>query len=511
MYLSFSISNSVTQEEWNKVYKKTLFLADKLNLADWSKFYNKGIRAYAYRKVKEETEIKFGKKKHFWKTCGDYEYIGDGEYFRLDKELNEWNYNENAGPAILGNIDSYTHVDSNPYEDQTQDRYIRIYRGTYYIRLLAILCFMESMLKEKMFISGDIYKRECEEAIAYVNQYLKKPIELPARCDFSRLYEIVKTIDIPEEEKLYLMENAYLGKIDLEYKNFIENNFDKTVIKQFWKNRFRGHDVDSYEFKEILEAYLSYGFDFKDLFSYISFSNTEEKYSKFMELILTIESNKSELSRYFGLSRDPNDNKVRGFSPEFQYSLFGYESIKLDKFYYIDDYANELSKYIGNYINIRNFLEENLKEVDESTVISKVKNYFKESNRILSKEGKKYDISFSNGLMYYKPGDKISPIILKEIKKEVRTNKKRLSSKEFKELEVKEPTEQIYELIDIRHQFPVRDIDWIHAIDYFNTNPDALKRYYPLFRMKFELYSSAEDIAKALFLNDEFYEFCMKL
>ena len=104
-----------------------------------------------------------------------------------------------------------------------------------------------------------------------------------------------------------------------------------------------------------------------------------------------------------------------------------------------------------------------------------------------------------------------SKFYYKGIKKEVRTNKKRLSSKEFKELEVKEPTEQIYELIDIRHQFPVRDIDWIHAIDYFNTNPNALKRYYPLFRMKFELYSSAEDIAKALFLNDEFYEFCMKL
>ena len=198
MYLSFSISNSVTQEEWDKVYKKTLYLADKLKLADWSKFYYKGIRAYAYCKVKEQTEIEFGKKKHFWLACGDYEYIGDGEYFRLEKELDERDYNENAGPAIIGNIDSYTHVDSKPYENQTRDRYIRIYRGTYYIRILAILCFMESMLKEKMFISSDIYKRECENAIAYVNQYLKKPIALPARCDFNRLFEIVKTIDIPE-------------------------------------------------------------------------------------------------------------------------------------------------------------------------------------------------------------------------------------------------------------------------------------------------------------------------
>lgn len=139
------------------------------------------------------------------------------------------------------------------------------------------------MLKDKMFISGDIYTQECEDAVGFVNQYLKKAIEVPARCNFNRLYEIVKTIDISEEEKLYLMENAYLGKINLTYK----------------------------------------------------------------------------------------------------------ESI----------------------------------------------------------------------------------------------------------------AEQIYELIDIRHQFPVRDIDWFHAIDDFNTNPDALKRYYPLFRMKFNLYTSAEDIAKAIFFE----------
>ncbi len=511
MYLSFSISNSVTQEEWDKVYKKTLYLADKLNLADWSKFYYKGIRSYAYCKVKEQTEIEFGKKKHFWLACGDYDYIGDGEYFRLEKELKAWEYNENAGPGILGKIDSYTHVNSEPYENQTRNRTIRIYRGTYYIRILAILCYMESLLKDKMFISGDIYTQECEDAIGFVNQYVKRAIEVPARCNFNRLYEIVKKIDIPEEEKLYLMENAYLGKIDLKYKKSIEEKFDKNVIKQFWKNRFKGHAIGSDQFKKKLEVYLSYGFDFKDLFSYITFSNTKEEYTKFMELIFEIESNKSGLSRYFGLSRDPNDNKVRGFSLEFKYSLFGPEGTKIDNFLNIDDYVNELSKYMGKYINVRSFFEEKLKEEDESTVISKLKKFYNEDNYTIFKGEEKYDIIFSNRLMYYKPGDKISPKILEDIKKEVRANKKRLSGKEFRELEKKEPTEQIYELIDIRHQFPVRDIDWFHAIDDFNTNPDALKRYYPLFRMKFDLYTSAEDIAKAIFLNDDFYEFCKSL
>ena len=223
---------------------------------------------------------------------------------------------------------------------------------------------MESMLKEKMFISSDIYKRECENAIAYVNQYLKKPIALPARCDFNRLFEIVKTIYIPEEEKLYLMEYAYLGKIDLKYKNFIEKKFDKKIINQFWKNRFKDHAIDSYEFKEILEVYLSYGFDFKDLFSYISLENTKEDYLKFIELIFTIEKNRDDLSKYLGLIRDTKDNTVCGFSLEFRYSIFGPEAADFSKCYTFDDYVNKLSKYFGKQIDVENFLKEQIKDRD---------------------------------------------------------------------------------------------------------------------------------------------------
>ena len=97
---------------------------------------------------------------------------------------------------------------------------------------------------------------------------------------------------------------------------------------------------------------------------------------------------------------------------------------------------------------------------------------------------------------------------MKEIKTAVKSNRKRLADKEFKEIQEKEPTEQIYELIDIYSHFPVRDIDWHHAIDYFNSHSDALKRYYPLFRMKFDYFLSDRSIAKALFINDDFYEFC---
>ena len=65
-------------------------MADKLNLADWETFYYKGVRSYAYRKVKEQTEINFGEEKHFWLACGDYNYMNEGEYFRLEREIDNY-------------------------------------------------------------------------------------------------------------------------------------------------------------------------------------------------------------------------------------------------------------------------------------------------------------------------------------------------------------------------------------------------------------------------------------
>lgn len=504
-YLCFSISNSVTQEEWTKVYEESLALANKINLADWGKFYYKGIRHYAYCKVKEQTEKEFDKEKHFWLACGEYNYMGDGEYFRLDKEINTRKYNKDAVPAILSEFSSYNN------DKQVRNRAIKTYRGTYYIRLLAILCFMESKLKEKMFLSGEIDKKDCETAVKIVNKYLKEPIELPARCDFNRLYEIVKKTEITDVDKILLMEKTYLGEIDLKYKKAIEEKFDKKVIKQFWKERFKKYTIENYNFEKVLESYLFYGFDFKDLFSYISFNNTKEEYLQFLELIIKIENTRDSFSRYFGITRDPKDNTVRGLSLELQCSLFGPEATNLFKRYTLDDYVNELSKYFGNYIDVRSILKENIKDEDEDTFISKIQEYCHKDSYYLFEGEENFDLIFASDLMFYKTGDKISPSLLEEIKKAIKANKKRLADKEFKELSKKETTEQIYELIDIKHQFPVRDIDWQHAINYFNSHSDALERYYPLFRMKFELFTPAEDIARALFINDEFYEFCKEV
>lgn len=511
MYLCASFSYSITQEEWEKVYEETLFLAQKLDLVDWSKFYYKGIRHYAYCKIKEQTDTDFGEEKHYWLTCAEYNHLADGEYFRLTRELNKYKYNKNAGPAILLEIDSYGHGTSGLYEDQIRTKSLKTFRGYYFIRILAILCLLESRLKEKIYIYGDINKSDCEFAVELANKHLKEPIERPARCDCNRLYEIVKTIDISDEKKIKLMEESYLGKIDLKYKKFIEEKFDKNVITQFWKNRFKDCNVKDDDFKHKLKAYLSYGFDFKDLFSYITFTNKKEEYIQFLELIIQIENNKDDFSRNIGLTRDPKNNKVRGFSLEFLNSLFGPWNSTGIICYTFDEYVNELSKIFDNQIDVRAFLKGKIKDEDEESFHSRLKEYCQNNNYYVPEGEENCNIIYSSDLMYYKTGDILSPYLLDQVKKAIETNKERLSDEKFKELEKKETLEQIYELIDIYPHFPARDIDWHHAIDYFNTHTDALKRYYPLFKMKFDFLTPSEDIATALFMNDEFFEFCKNL
>lgn len=512
--LSFSISNSVTQEEWEKVYEKTLFLAEKLNLADWNKFYYRGIRAEAFCTVKEQKEKEYGEVNYYWKSNSEYNLMLPGAMFRLRRKLKYYKFNKDSGPAILNSMDFYlTGNHSDRFSDQTTSMlYIENIGGAYHVRLLAILCFIESKLKEKIFIGGDIDFSECKDAVELANKFLDEPInELPARCDYRRLYEIIQKLDISDNDKIYLMERTYLGEIDINYKNFIEQKFGKTVIKKFWKNRFSGcNDINDSNFEFKIHKYFTYGFSFKDLLSYIPFSIEKESLSKFLEIVLSTYTTDSRISRIVGITRNPKDNIIRGIPKVFYNSLYGKDVNILNECPTLDNLVNGLTKYFDDEITIRKILKEHITDEAEDQFITRVKKSLEEDD-YYSTQSKQYDIFISYYLLEYRTGDKLSPYLMKEIKTTLSKCKKSLDDEEFKELEKKDITEQIYELIDLKPYFPVRDIDWRHAIDYFHTHSDALKRYYPLFCLSFEYFSATPHIAKALFINDEFYEFCKSL
>jgi hypothetical protein len=68
--------------------------------------------------------------------------------------------------------------------------------------LLAIACLIEARLGEKAFVYGDITKGQCKKAVELANKHLKKPIDVPDRCDMERFYRRISKLQMSEKEQL---------------------------------------------------------------------------------------------------------------------------------------------------------------------------------------------------------------------------------------------------------------------------------------------------------------------
>ena len=479
IFISYALSNSVTQKEWKKVYEESLYLAQKLALADFTDFSYKGINLHCYRKISEHQENCDGKNDPHWCAMADYKYMNDAEEFWVRKKLENKEYNPDAGAAILHFLPNYTnHKIDGPMCNQ-----VKLYWGsktqghTYHAYLLGIACMLETRLKEKVYIYGDIEKEHCEIAVDIINQYAKEPVELPARCDFGRLYNLVKSQKISEEDKLLLMEGTYLGKLDLVCGDFIRKNFDEETLNTFWKNKFKKEDTSVFEITKALTTYLSLGFDLKEINKYLSFDDTIIC-ENFICALIDIGNKQNPL-------------------------------IAMTK----EELLAEAEKQIGDKIDIKAVIAKKEKE-DESynndsfiMKLKKIENEMKEEHKKLLESEDKYDINLPPEFIYYKKGQTISPELLECLSKTKEYVIEKVKEPYYIELLQDKPKEQIEALIIMNSWFPVRDIDWTHAIDYFETHEDALKRYYPLFRMDIGYATPFKAIAQALFINDDFYEF----
>lgn len=480
IYLSFALSNSVTQSEWEKVYEESLFLAKKLDFADWSQFSYKGINLHCFCKVKEHKELENGEKVSHWRTSADYSYMSDAEEFWLCRKLRNKNYDKNAGAAILNVLPYCTKHD----KDEAICNQAESYWGNktqgyiYHAYLLGIACMMETRLKDKVFIYGDIKKEHCEFALDLINQFAKEPVDLPARCDFKRLYELVKPLEISDEDKLLLMEDTYLDDLDFDCGELIRKNFDKDSINLFWKNKFDKANLKNNKYNKALSNYIALGFDFNDLFSFLS-SYEENEYKDFISAVIEV--------------KNENDSPIKNQFDEM------YETIE---------------KNIGDKIDVKKTFDEKLKDskaYEENSFIATIKKHMADEKAKAKEYEEKYDIYNAKQFITFEKGQTFSPVLLENLKNTQEFITKILEEQDYKDLLQKKPDEQIKALIELNQWFPVRDIDWIHAIDYFENHTDALSRYYPLFRMEIDHATPYKGIAQALFINDAFYEFFKEL
>lgn len=108
IYICMSISKSVTQQEWEHVYKETVELVEKLPLAELQTVEIHGNDTMCVVSAKERDMVVGTSKTKGWRTSGDLESLGIAESFTLHQNLIHMELvNLEAGDAILGSIPEY--------------------------------------------------------------------------------------------------------------------------------------------------------------------------------------------------------------------------------------------------------------------------------------------------------------------------------------------------------------------------------------------------------------------
>lgn len=272
IYLKLSIAKSVSKEEWQKVYEETLQLAKAFQLAEERKVLCRDIETACLVPVEEHEMNSLWncvEKRIGWCADGDYKSMRTAEAFFMPKNLVKNDSAEiDAGDAMLSAIPF--HLEGDKEYKHTYEIWGNKTQGEpYHIYLLAIACVIKARLKEKAFVHGDITRRQCRLAVDIANIYLNEPIDLPDRCDMTRLYKRVSKLPISDKEKINVFVNFYLETMDEEfgeclrkydiadYKDLLNYRTDKSINPNLEKAvqesfQFYQSMLEDNQYKELL-------------------------------------------------------------------------------------------------------------------------------------------------------------------------------------------------------------------------------------------------------------------
>ena len=267
IFIHLNISKSVTKKEWEKVYNETLFLIDKLPLAEKITKNIHGIDTICLVRTKERTE-KYGwireETRTGWFADGDYNWMNTAEDYFLSRDLvKEDEIDPRAGDAILCYLAA--HCLGYRWKDDICSHTYGIWGGktqgeVYHMYLLAIACLIEARLGEKAFVYGDITRGQCRKAVEIANKYLENPIEMPDRCYMDRLFDRISKLPLSLEEKYRLFDSAYLGSKDGEYGDFVRKVFSEGTISTCWKKKLTEYEIGTSGFSSFFREYMTQGF-----------------------------------------------------------------------------------------------------------------------------------------------------------------------------------------------------------------------------------------------------------
>ena len=510
IYICMSISKSVTQQEWEKVYNETVELVEKLPLAELQTVEIHGNNTRCVVATTERDMVVETAKTKGWRTSGDLESLGIAESFTLHQSLVHMELvNLEAGDAILGAIPEYL-VDQ-PYDNKFKSVYhlwgSKTQGEDYHIYLLAVAALVEARLKEKAFTYGDITKGQFQAAVKVANRYLEEPIGMPDSCDIERFCERVCKLPLSDAAKIDVVEEFYLGQKDHTYWECLQKHF-KNELRNYWTEIFAQCELGTSGFQRQFQKYINWGFELEELFHLIDVQdrNKEEVCEKLIGTILDSGLCMPEKDLRDPISINAEAEQPYGIATLFAQGIFGAaRNKKVAEYMPLEKVQEILERNFGKNIGVAAYMEAHLKKEKTSDVSEEFSDFFHREKEKIEKEHKEYDIADYEELLYYEKGDTILPEIQMSLKTSRDFLETILEEKEYLDLVQQDVDTQFSWLIQQNRYYCIRQEDWERIYQKLQDS-DGFSRYYSLFRIQL----TNQDLRKmaiAFLLNDEVWKF----
>ena len=506
------ISDSVTQEEWDPVYEKSLFMAKELG------FYNIGYKTIHGEKVKciYPVEEILDTKKPFedgWGVIGSLP-----SYKRAELQFTPKHVKRKTNPiskldALLSKIGELR-GDYDPKIPCWDIWYCKTQGEPYHMGLLAIGCMIEQELGIQAIVDGDITYGQCKHAAKLASDILGAEIQLPICCRLNDLYERVRNIEeLSETEKIKFLYEYYLGEQNAEFGEFLRTHFSHDIITEFWRECFHKAEVDKYYFDSSSKKFFQMGFALDSYCELAEFNRTDPKNCQ--ELIESILKTSMHIKEKD--CEDPLDHK-KSEGPygihQLMLSFFMSSAANpaIDRYIPLDEMRKTFKKYFGNTIDVDEVIDKYLQK-EEKSEEEKPHEMLKEMidlfSEVQQEEHDTYDICEYDELYKYKKGSTVSPSLVNAIEKSFKFYCGAANNEEYEAEKVKS-SEEMFRFLASKFRsyglFFLHEEHWKKIYDELQRDKKCFYRYYPITRVKAD--QSLEHLVRAFATNDDFWNYC---
>lgn len=263
VYLGLSIiPERITDEEWDSVYRETLILAAQYPFMDRIAGQRNGLTYYYVKQAEHREDVEGGYAG--WLSIGDLRTFSGTEMFTVLSDLEAYRKTsrrakDNGAEVWLGDLRYDIDVTrpstgSAIWFSKTLGRDSLLY-------LIAVACLIISRFPNAAKVSFDVTAGLCTSAVAWANQYLDKPIQVPDTAVKEKLMARLENAGVPRAQLLNAFLQLTIEEKDSRMGQYILSKFTKEEICQYYKERLSIEGCADDAFFE----YMYMGFDFDDL------------------------------------------------------------------------------------------------------------------------------------------------------------------------------------------------------------------------------------------------------